>query len=386
MFMTMDEAVQTFHPHYKNLNASEKAIYEKMAKEQKQKQKSDPTKKFDTYGVSMADRNAALEREKKAKKEMLDYIKNTVVTLKNADLTEEKEYLPCEVAIAKFSLKKGVEKVYHCLIKPGQIPVGYAFAAKEHSEKTHEIPVSGAPEADSSYSGQVIRMNAFLRNQEGDIEPVYTTEENMEAAKGMIKYIFQHGGEYKQPLYKVYDIDALTCQLIKGGANYVHDAPISPIAHKADQYEFELGLACKFHENRDNPKYCSVHAVRAWALSVIDLCSDFYDIESPANQPLASSSGPTPMVSWDDEDINSIPEFEDLEIEEDFSKLNLRRPLVKEPVKRPSYAKLNPSSYEAVSRRNEAVSANGNAWKSDSYGGQRENFHSKAYHQHNTFG
>jgi hypothetical protein len=45
----------------------------------------------------------------------------------------------------------------------GQIPVGYAFAAKEHSEKTHEIPVSGAPGADSSYSGQVIRMNAFLR-------------------------------------------------------------------------------------------------------------------------------------------------------------------------------------------------------------------------------
>ncbi|KAK2702602.1 hypothetical protein QYM36_018792, partial [Artemia franciscana] len=91
-----------------------------------------------------------------------------------------------------------------------------------------------------------------------------------------------------------------------------------------------------FHENRDNPKYCSVQTVRTWALSVVDLCSDFYDIECPANRPLASSSGPTLIVTWDDEDIYSVSEFEDVEIEEDISKLNLRRPLVKEPVKRPS--------------------------------------------------
>ncbi|KAJ8976825.1 hypothetical protein NQ317_011821, partial [Molorchus minor] len=53
---------------------------------------------------------------------------------------EERHY-PAEIAISAFTLEDGVlpENVFHRMVKPGTLPLGFAHGAKLHSDETHQI-------------------------------------------------------------------------------------------------------------------------------------------------------------------------------------------------------------------------------------------------------
>lgn len=63
-------------------------------------------------------------------------------------LTSEKEIVPAELSLAKFSLKEGVHsidqiygEVYQVFIEPGKIPRGYMRDCLANSKATHKIPL-----------------------------------------------------------------------------------------------------------------------------------------------------------------------------------------------------------------------------------------------------
>ena len=56
-------------------------------------------------------------------------------------ITDEKQIVPAEFSLAKFSLKTGVVGTYQVLVNPGNIPLGYLADCVANSEATHHIPV-----------------------------------------------------------------------------------------------------------------------------------------------------------------------------------------------------------------------------------------------------
>ena len=56
-------------------------------------------------------------------------------------LTAEGGVVPAELSLARMSLRKGVEEVYHVFIEPGTLPKGYRADCTENSKATHKIPL-----------------------------------------------------------------------------------------------------------------------------------------------------------------------------------------------------------------------------------------------------
>ena len=53
----------------------------------------------------------------------------------------EVEYMPCEVDIVERSVREGISHEFHCVINPGEIPLGYGFKFKELSEERHKYSI-----------------------------------------------------------------------------------------------------------------------------------------------------------------------------------------------------------------------------------------------------
>ena len=56
-------------------------------------------------------------------------------------LTAEGGVVPAELSIARISLRRGLQDMYHTFIEPGPIPKGYRADCYENSKATHKIPL-----------------------------------------------------------------------------------------------------------------------------------------------------------------------------------------------------------------------------------------------------
>lgn len=54
-------------------------------------------------------------------------------------IVTENIYFICEIAISAFSLKNGIEEIFHRIVQPGKLPLGYAGPARAHSKETHQL-------------------------------------------------------------------------------------------------------------------------------------------------------------------------------------------------------------------------------------------------------
>lgn len=52
-----------------------------------------------------------------------------------------KKYYPAEIGVCKFNLKNGIDKIFHAIIHPGELPLGSAYDAIEKSKDTHQLPL-----------------------------------------------------------------------------------------------------------------------------------------------------------------------------------------------------------------------------------------------------
>lgn len=84
------------------------------------------------------------------------------------------EYCPAEIAVAEFSLKEGVTRVYHRIIK-SKIRMGYASEAIEHSKNTHQIPKEhNFNDIDYKTIYEEILRFVSSSRENGKLPPIYT--------------------------------------------------------------------------------------------------------------------------------------------------------------------------------------------------------------------
>lgn len=75
-----------------------------------------------------------------------------------------KRNYPAEIAVSRFNLLEGVdpEKIFHRIIAPGPLPLGYSYQAKKLSEDTHQLPPPAGPEAPDNTEEVVNNLVEFL--------------------------------------------------------------------------------------------------------------------------------------------------------------------------------------------------------------------------------
>lgn len=112
-------------------------------------------------------------------------------------IEEPYDYSPAEFAIGKFTLEGGALKKFHSFVNPGKCEMGYAWTAKDHSQKIHHLPTPpdamGEKDYDKLY-GEIldilgIRRDQFFRNDDKQRPRVFVRQQDIKMIESILKQL-----------------------------------------------------------------------------------------------------------------------------------------------------------------------------------------------------
>ncbi|XP_069115052.1 protein maelstrom homolog [Argopecten irradians] len=295
----MQDVVPIAHPRWKALPDKEKQRFERMAKEYKGQRKGVEGDKvrMDNQGNIIAHRvDPRSEREKKRAKEIKSVKESFppgkaladedfyLINFQTLCKTVEGDYLPAEVAVIEYSIRKGIKRAYHKFIEPGRIPTGYRYECQQKSTDYHQIPVSGFDQADDNYRGIWIQLENFV-NPNGDkpeYPPLFCLGDDCEEMAYCLEWV-KGGAALGVPnrLTKVYELEGLVVEMF----GHIGPAPskssvIDMLTSSA--WDYEQKTKCAFHEDLEC-KYCSLGIVKRYAFAISDSICQKYDVDLTKN-------------------------------------------------------------------------------------------------------
>ncbi|OWF46797.1 protein maelstrom homolog [Mizuhopecten yessoensis] len=295
----MQDVVPIAHPRWKALPDKEKQRFERMAKEYKGQRRGveGNNVRMDNTGNIIAHRvDPRAEREKKRARE-IKTVRETFpagkavaeenfyfVNFQTLCKTVDGEYLPAEVAVIEYNIRKGIQRVFHKFIEPGRIPTGYRYECQQKSTDYHQIPVSGFDQADDNYRGIWIQLENFV-NPNGDkpeYPPMYCLGDDCEEMAYCLEWVLG-GAALGVPnrLKKVYELEGLVVEL------FAHIGPAPSKSSVIDMltsstWDFEPNTKCAFHEELEC-KYCSIGILKRYAFAISDSLCQKYDVNLTKN-------------------------------------------------------------------------------------------------------
>jgi len=197
-------------------------------------------------------------------------------------------YTPAEIALAVYSLKKGVINQLHSFVNPGYVPYGHTFETKQHSEDTHQLGVPPDVQGETNLEQLYLHCLEFIRDNNDDTKdfpPLFTVQEDVkivESVLDVLKSCLDDVPELRiYPLHYLFYVMKKTTSSI-GETKPPESIHITNAYLDRDIYEYQTNIACEFHEKKDRSKYCSLSRVIRWAYTFSDhLCQDLAIIMEP---------------------------------------------------------------------------------------------------------
>lgn len=117
----------------------------------------------------------------------------------------ETKFHPAEIAIAEFSLDKGITRTYNQIINE-KIRLGYTGTAQEKSCATHQIPLN-SPIGKNNYKELFRDIYEFIKpgSKNGKLPPIYTMhsrEDVYEPTKSVLGKLAVADGGYSYIFFK----------------------------------------------------------------------------------------------------------------------------------------------------------------------------------------
>lgn len=196
---------------------------------------------------------------------------------------------PAELALLKFNLTDGNYEDMSILVNPGDLPMGMAAEAKNHSEKTHRRSLPPNTDGETDYKKIFAQMMNFLGCYEKDQKtpPLFVEsgmkEENLKVAKLTLKLIAEKVGEDLN-CFRVLPIEVLLFKLNKMRAmsnkNFKEYSakPFNSIliakemVARDDFLYYDIG--CDFHREHNISHHCCLAKVRRHGFTISQYCLD----------------------------------------------------------------------------------------------------------------
>ncbi|KAG0420528.1 hypothetical protein HPB47_003445 [Ixodes persulcatus] len=191
---------------WENMTAEERAVYDNMAKDHRERGRGSLYNKFTSDGRPIA----LVLKEEQDRKQMVEDLVNQVHSYveERGSLNDIKRsnfylisfnilceangvYFPLELGLVEYSIEQGCTNTFHQFIDSGPIPLGFASLAKDHSDDTHGIPITGFKEGSRDYQGIVKEMLSFLRLSPDDqsLPPFFCAPDHMAQAEGCLRWL-----------------------------------------------------------------------------------------------------------------------------------------------------------------------------------------------------
>ncbi|VEN46933.1 unnamed protein product [Callosobruchus maculatus] len=196
----------------------------------------------------------------------------------------EKRYYPAEIAVSSFSLQDGIpneEHVFHKMVKPGQLPMGYAGDAKIMANETHQIDPPTYGDDDYNIEEVFYDLKKFLETRlvgSKRLPVLYTHAKQMKMVQQVLDTWCDDFGE--RLLFQVYNLQYMFRVLRNAVArsNMWSSDTFSDRVIEMDKFAYSKGICCAYHDVTSVPHQCSRSVVVRYAYTICDNCCGDIDI------------------------------------------------------------------------------------------------------------
>lgn len=202
-------------------------------------------------------------------------------------MKDKEHYYPAELGLVRFSINGGITKKYHKLINPGKLPLGHAFQAKDHAEKTHQLPTPPKALGENDYTtilNEIVTLFVEARTCDDDLFPILVIEEEMEMVERIVQDMCEKAEiEYDAmrllPLAYFFQKLRETVDLHYIETKTTFTFAIAQSHLERDQYQYHKGNGCRLHEAEDVNIHCALSKVTRWAYYVLDQTMDLVGVQ-----------------------------------------------------------------------------------------------------------
>nr|XP_022328465.1 protein maelstrom homolog isoform X2 [Crassostrea virginica] len=322
----MQDIVPIAHPRWKDLPEKDKALYEKKAKDYKKMMRGADGDCFrmDNQGKLLSERvDYEAETEQQRQKERMSVrgkwppgkeVANEVFYLINFQtlcVTDDGHYLPAEIAVIEYSVRRGVSKKLHRFIEPGRIPMGYRGACKDKSEDYHKIPMENFENADSNYRGLWIQLENFVNpnGEKPEYPPMYCLGNDIKETVYCLEWI--HGRAclgIPNRLRKVYELEGMVTDLYQHIGLSVSKTRVIDML-TSSSWDYEPKTRCDYHEELEC-KYCSLGIIQRYAYAMSDSLCSLMNIELTGRHLPVRSDNPVVALPPSSMKIKAPPQIQ----------------------------------------------------------------------------
>lgn len=183
---------------------------------------------------------------------------------------------PAEIAIAKFSLARGIVDELHIKIYPGELPVGSARVVTELAVATHGYPIPPtSDDANGDYDDIFAKISKFLGIAVGQKRPeyppifVHPCYNGVQTVKLVMDTITVEAKE--NLIFRIYPLENLLFQMVKMMNQFQpnEDENLQDFARVDDARSYlnndsfsYMPIGCVFHNDQDRGEHCSLSKVR----------------------------------------------------------------------------------------------------------------------------
>uniref|UniRef100_A0A1A9WKI0 HMG box domain-containing protein n=1 Tax=Glossina brevipalpis TaxID=37001 RepID=A0A1A9WKI0_9MUSC len=293
--LSLREATAEAGKIWETMNMQERASYNEKAKDEKIRVRKGG-EKLTCVGTPISqvekEKLELEQKEKQIKRTIEQTVKNSVkdgnlehksyffisVNYFTKPMNDDRFYIPAELAVCEYSLKQGVSRIFHTLINPGIKPYGRQYEAQQHSETTHNLPLPPNAMGDENLGNIYNSVLKFVSTTD-DYPPLYTLGESIKTVISVLDFLKSDLPAANIDL-NIYPIQYLffvmkesTCEqgeLEKPSTFHITDAYF-----ERDYFEYQSGIGCQFHEDKDRNKYCTQSIVTRWGYMFSDyMCRD----------------------------------------------------------------------------------------------------------------
>ncbi|XP_070500859.1 protein maelstrom homolog [Chironomus tepperi] len=304
------ELLDVVSPFWNELPETEKDRYKERAKADAKRQE---LKRIRTSSIEdVQEKRLKLVNEEEDKKQRIEDLVYTASDLGELDdmifyfvnistfFEDSNDIYPAELAMSKYSLRKGIIDTLHIKINPGELPLGSTFPAQEKANQTHKylLPTDNEDSdydfGESSYILILMKIIDFIDPiEDAPIEnlPLFFTEGSSVTDNNILKNIqkafvriFEKAGEYDiasdLKLYSVVDLiyylnKVSNTSEINPEDKKEHFTSLSnadEAFRRTDRLFRYIAQGCTFHEENDVLNYCCLSRVRCYGYIISKYC------------------------------------------------------------------------------------------------------------------
>lgn len=289
-YKNMTEVAEAAGSIWPGLPPSEKAIYNEILKQEKQKSKVS-NEKYTSTGEPLSliqqrekEIQEAIELEDKNTTELvnLEVCNDSLKTMDiyimdvNCYFNVDDSFYVGETTLLRFNIQDGIKDTYHTFVNPAHIPKGYTSQIKYGCETLGLIMPDQKTHKD--YLKVLAHIIDYLKAHnptEKQLPPIFTIKDKTKAVQDFIYKMCQYAGE-DDNIFHIYKLDLLFYKIINALSTMPSEGfpkeSLASMELKKDSFMYTPGLACEHHEKIDRSVECTQSRVKRWAYSVLDRC------------------------------------------------------------------------------------------------------------------